>query len=645
MPDAPTPPERETRRGRAWRHLTAVENRTWVLRGVAATAILCVLSGQALVAFVADEQPVIAPIWLSDVGALLADGIVARAEIGGDEQTVALVVYPDRHTDALKYVDAYIEAIDGDEVARPTGEQELRLVTPFPIGSGDEQTAALLESDVSVGALPKYQTSAAMRLIGSTLPIVLILVGAFFLMGRQGAGFTRFGAGGDIEVERPTTRFADVAGADEAVDELRDLVSYLTDPEVWRTSGARAPKGALLDGPPGTGKTLLARAVAGEAGVPFFAVSGADFVEMFVGVGAKRVRNLFAKAREAGRAVVFIDEIDAIGRQRSGGGGVPGNEETERTLNQLLVEMDGFDDHTELLVLAATNRADTLDDALVRPGRFDRRVSVNAPDITGREAILAVHARDKQLADDVDLASFAARTQGMTGASLENLLNTAALLAAKDSRTVLRGEDLEEALQRVVLGRARTTAVVSDEDRTITAWHEAGHAIAALAQPAANDPVTVTIVPRGHAGGVTWMSGNDRMFTTRTEAVATLVTAMAGRAAEEMLLGMDNFTTGPSSDLQAATATATAMITTLGMGTRLAVVDERRHQAGAGPDWVDDAIEALLVGALKGARALLARERVAFDTLIERLLDQGTVTQSGIDALRPLLAAATADVD
>jgi cell division protease FtsH len=458
------------------------------------------------------------------------------------------------------------------------------------------------------------------------LLILALLVWYLSSTGRPG-GRSRYGP-----VEVPDTGFDQVAGVDEAVAELRQLVDYLHDPHRFQIAGARAPKGVLLEGPPGTGKTLLARAVAGEAGVAFFAVSGSDFVETFAGLGARRVRDLFARARKAKQAVVFIDEIDAIGRSRSTGDGSSATSERENTLNALLVEMNGFED-SAIIVLAATNRSDMLDAALTRPGRFDRKVTVPAPDAAGRRDILAVHAADKQFDATVDLVLLARRTPGMTGAELENLLNTAALEAAAHARSVITADDVEQALQTVALGRARTSAVVADEDRTITAWHEAGHTIAALMLDAAQDPVTVTIVPRGPSGGTTWMSGSDRQFLTRRQALAQLTVKLAGRAAEELLLDGD-YTQGAAGDLQAATDQALTMVTSYGMGGTLSSLSAERYQAGGSSGAVDQAVEALLGDALSDARVLLERFRGELEQLVGWLLEDETVAADRLEHLR-----------
>lgn len=424
----------------------------------------------------------------------------------------------------------------------------------------------------------------------------------------------------------PETRFSDVAGCKEAIEDLQEIVDALRYPERFRAVGARTPKGALLVGPPGTGKTLLARAVAGEAGVPFFAAAGSDFVEMYVGVGARRVRDVFERARKAGRAIVFIDEIDAVGRRRSEGAVSGGDQEHENTLISLLNELDGFKD-TQVVLLAATNRPDVLDPALIRPGRLDRRVQVGLPDVREREEILAVHSRGKPLAEDVSLATLARRTPGMSGAQLEQVCNEAALVAARADRTSINSADFDDAVAYVVMGRARRSAQVTELDRRVTAWHEAGHTVAALRVPFAEAPVAVSIVPRGVAGGVTWTPGSDSQILTRDQLRARLVVALAGRAAEELLLGGE-FTAGASGDLEQATQMARAMVDRLGMtGRGLAV----RTQAPS--DLSDVAVEQLLQDALQGATAVLSANRDLLEAIAAALLERDDLGEEDLREL------------
>lgn len=433
----------------------------------------------------------------------------------------------------------------------------------------------------------------------------------------------------------PQVTFADVAGCDEAIEDMKELVDFLKYPERFAKVNAKPPKGALLVGPPGTGKTLLARAVAGEANVPFYNVAGSDFVEMYVGVGAKRVRDLFkkAKAHKEG-AIVFIDEIDAVGRQR--GNGMPGsgsNQEQENTLNSLLVELDGFE-KTKVIVIGATNREDILDKALMRPGRLDRKIQVPLPDRNGRERILRVHAENKPCDDSVDLTFIAKRTPGMSGADLEQLVNEAAMSAARVDRDYITNADFDNAIATITMGKERKSAIVSDEDRLLTAWHEAGHAMCGLLQEDALKPVSISIVPRGAAGGVTHFPSRDSGYITRRQAYAQLVTAMGGMAAEQMYIGEGEFTTGPSSDLQQASNLALAMITQFGMGESLLVKsDVILSVSNEASDEALQEADELLRQALKDANELLNSHSHIMKNFVEALLEYETLTNEQIQEI------------
>ncbi len=525
----------------------------------------------------------------------------------------------------------------------------------FPAGYAPRLTDRLLADKVSVTAAAATTGTGGQGASGGEWMIAMLVL---FMVAMIGVGTVRrrlggrggggaaprglrpqsptnpagFAKGRGEQAQVPATRFDDVAGVDEAVDVFRELVAYLRDPEPFKAAGADLPHGYLLVGPPGTGKTLLARAVAGEAGVPFFAVGASEFVESYVGVGAARVRSLFDRARAVPAAIVFVDELDAIGRSRSAHA-VPGNEERESTLNQLLVEMDGFGGSGSVVVLAATNRPDILDAALLRPGRFDRQIAVPSPDRLGRARILGLYLERRSVADDIDVASLSRRTSGFTGADLSNLVNTAALLAVRAGTGVITTAELDEALATVALGPARTSAVVADEDRRITAWHETGHALVGLWLEDADDPITVSIVPRGPAGGVTWFPGHDAPFMTRRQAKAQLAVAMAGRAAEELLLG-DDFTQGGAQDFRAATDLARRMVTEYGMGSiGPGYVPPEETHIGVLAERVHDATEELLYEALSTARSLLGPARATIERVVERLLDEEALDTAALAAL------------
>ena len=484
------------------------------------------------------------------------------------------------------------------------------------------------------------------------LLVPALLLGGFmwWLLSRMGGG--RGGAMGfgrsKAKVgskEMPDVTFDDVAGEDEAVEELEEIREFLSEPEKFRAVGAKIPKGVLLYGPPGTGKTLLAKAVAGEAGVPFFSMAASEFVEMFVGVGASRVRDLFDQAKENAPAIIFVDEIDAVGRHRGSGTG-GGHDEREQTLNQLLVEMDGFDANTNVILIAATNRPDVLDPALLRPGRFDRQVSVEAPDMAGRAAILKVHAKGKPLTDDVDLDLVAKRTPGFTGADLANVLNEAALLTARSNAHLIDNRALDEAIDRVIAGPQKRTRVMRDHEKRVTAYHEAGHALCAAAG-AYSDPVTkVTILPRGRALGYTQvMPQDDKYSTTRNELLDQLVYAMGGRAAEEIIFR--DPTTGASNDIEKATATARKMVTDYGMTSAVGAVKLGTTESetvlglnATSRDFseqvaatVDTEVRGLLDAAHREAWEILTRNRAVLDKLAEELLSRETLLEKDLERI------------
>ena len=509
----------------------------------------------------------------------------------------------------------------------------------------------LQDNGVEITAAPPEQPAWWMSLLGSAIPIIILVVLFFFIMQQtQGGGgrVMNFGKSraklmgeGNVKVS-----FKDVAGAEEAKQELEEVVEFLKDPGKFTTIGAKIPKGVLLAGPPGTGKTLLAKAVAGEAGVPFFTLSGSDFVEMFVGVGASRVRDLFTQAKKNAPCIIFIDEIDAVGRQRGAGLG-GGHDEREQTLNQLLVEMDGFGANEGIITIAATNRPDILDPALLRPGRFDRQVIVGRPDLRGREAILKVHARNKPLADDVDLKTIAKKTPGFTGADLNNLLNEAALLAARLNKKVITMAEVEEASEKVSMGPERRSHIVSEKDRKLTAYHESGHAIVAHLLPHADPVHKVTIIPRGAAGGYTMMLPTEEQnYKTKSQLLADIRVALGGRIAEALIL--DEISTGASGDLQSVTNTARAMVTRWGMSDELGpiVFGEQQEQVFLGKNLghernyseeiaakIDSEIHRIVEEAYKDVTKLLSENEKFLHDMANALLEEETIDSKAVDNL------------
>ena len=469
---------------------------------------------------------------------------------------------------------------------------------------------------------------------GLLILVLLWIIINYFLNKRKEAKKTSLKKDIEDKANIPTTRFADVAGADEAVEDMQELVAFLKNPERYQALGAKSPKGALLVGPPGTGKTMLARAVAGEAGVPFYNVAGSDFVEMYVGVGAKRVRELFEKARKHPEgAIVFIDEIDAIGRSRSSSNTSNTNSEQENTLNALLVELDGFT-QSKVVILGATNRDDLLDKALLRPGRLEKKVHVPLPDRAGRERILNVHSISKPLDSSVDIGLIARRTPGLSGAELAQVVNEAAMTAGRDSRETITDKDFDEAIALVTMGKGRKSAVVSDEDKLLTAWHEAGHAICGLVQDDAMNPVAISILPRSFAGGVTHFPQRDSGYMTRKQAYSQLVTAMGGMAAEQLHFGEGEFTTGPSSDLEQGSRLAFSMVTQYGMGESLFVKSEGILRASdtATDESLKEA-ENLLRKALEDAKTILKSHAKLVNAFVDALLERETLSDIEIKEL------------
>lgn len=507
-------------------------------------------------------------------------------------------------------------------------------------------TELLLQNDVKVVVDP--EPPGFWDLVVGFLPWLLIFGFMFFVIMQMQSGGSRimqFGRSKAKQVtkDQPKVTFEDVAGLEEAIEELGEIKDFLQSPDKFRAMGAKIPKGVLLYGPPGTGKTLLARAVAGEAEVPFFSISGSDFVEMFVGVGASRVRDLFEKAKSSAPAIVFIDEIDAVGRHRGAGLG-GGHDEREQTLNQLLVELDGFDVAGGVIVIAATNRPDILDPALLRPGRFDRQVVVDRPDLKGRHAILDVHAKGKPISDEVDMEALARQTPGFTGADLANLINEGALLAARRGQDLVGPPELEEAIDRVIAGPERKSRVMSDQEKKVTAYHEGGHALVGFALPNADPIHKVTIIPRGRAGGYTLaLPMEDRNYMRRSELTDQLAMLMGGRAAEELIF-VDP-TTGASNDIEKATEQARRMVMDYGMSDQLGPMKYGKNSAEVflGRDYssqqdysnevaaaIDDEVRALLGQAHDEARRILTTHIEALHRLAERLIEVETLSAEEI---------------
>jgi cell division protease FtsH len=596
------------------------------------------------------KQTLEAPLPYSAFKEQVANGNVSQVRIVGDEVTgtfVHAIVWP-----AAKPADAKTageEPKAGEERTASAGQKPatyLTFRTAFPSTVGDVSLMPLLEAHHVVTDVVVPSTPWLPLMLTNGLPIVLmvLLIG---WMGRQAtrsqAGMFGFGRNKArrYSEDRPKVTFADVAGADEAKADLSEVVDVLRHPRKYIELGARLPRGVLLVGPPGTGKTLLARAVAGEAGVPFFSISGSEFVEMFVGVGASRVRDLFVQAKAAEPAIVFVDELDAVGRRRGAGVGAT-NDEREQTLNQLLVEMDGFDEHQQVILLAATNRPDVLDPALLRPGRFDRQIVVPLPDWRGREGILRIHTRHLHLAVDVDLERLARTTTGLSGADLANLSNEAALGAARHDRTEVTMEDFEQAWDKIVLGAERTS-VLTPHDRRVVAYHEGGHAVVAWLTPAADPVRKVTIVSHGRALGVTEQRPTEERYNySRTDLVARIDVMLGGRESEALVLG--DVTTGAENDLVQATRLARRMITRWGMGSLGPVAfqtDEDQpflgYQLAQGRDYsdstaarIDQEVEHMIALRQEAVRQLLTEARERLDTLAQALLTDETVREDAL---------------
>ncbi len=508
-------------------------------------------------------------------------------------------------------------------------------------------------SKVAIEVTPPSPWAGILNVLYIILPVIL-LGGLFWFIFRQAQGSNNaamaFGKSKArmFSGEHPTVTFEDVAGIDESKEELKEVVEFLKEPQKFIQLGARIPKGVLLVGPPGTGKTLLAKAVSGEAGVPFFSISGSEFVEMFVGVGASRVRDLFDQAKRHSPCIVFVDEIDAVGRQRGAGLG-GSHDEREQTLNQMLVEMDGFDTDTNVIVVAATNRPDILDPALLRPGRFDRRITLDRPDMRGREAILRVHARGKPFEPNVDLGAIARGTPGFVGADLENLINEAAILSARRNKKAIGQPELEEAIERVIMGPERKSRLISAEEKRIIAYHEAGHAVVVTAIPEADPVQKITIVGRGQAGGATWFRPeDDRILTSRKKMVAQLAGALGGRGAEELVF--DDITSGASNDLEQVTRMARAMVTRFGMSAQMGSmvygqkeeliflgreISEQRDYSEAVAEQIDREVRRRVDEAYNQALSILREYRDKLDAIANKLLEVETLTRDEFEKIFP----------
>jgi cell division protease FtsH len=558
---------------------------------------------------------------------------------------VARVVIEDNNTLRIIYTDGDVDGVESYKETDSTLVAQL-----LALGVTPEQ---LSPENVTIEVKPPSQWAGVISGALYILP-VLFMAGVLWFIFRQAQGSNNaamsFGKSRArmFSGEHPTVTFQDVAGVEESKQELAEVVEFLKEPQKFIQLGARIPKGVLLVGPPGTGKTLLAKAVSGEAGVPFFSISGSEFVEMFVGVGASRVRDLFDQAKRHSPCIVFVDEIDAVGRQRGAGLG-GSHDEREQTLNQMLVEMDGFDTDTNIIIIAATNRPDILDPALLRPGRFDRRVTLDRPDMKGREAILRVHVKGKPLDPSVDLGSLARGTPGFVGADLENLVNEGAILAARRNKKAIGQIDLEEAIERVVMGPERKSRLISDEEKRIIAYHEAGHAVVMNAIPEADPVQKITIVGRGQAGGLTWYRPeDDRILTSRKKMVASLAGLLGGRVAEELVF--DDITSGASNDIERVTQVARMMVTRMGMSNEMGLmtygqkeeliflgreISEQRDYSEAIAEKIDSEVRRLVDDSYKLTKKLLTKYRDRLDAVAQKLLEVETLTREEFEAIFP----------
>lgn len=593
--------------------------------------LLLVAIGAMLYVGLRQDSGATQPLTINELASDIQSGSVARVIIQSDD-SVHVVYKSGKEADSHK------------ESTATLVDQLVALgVTP----------AQLSAQSIQIEVRPPSQWAGILNSLLYILPVIL-MAGVLWFIFRQAQGSNNaamaFGKSRArmFSGEHPTVTFEDVAGVEESKQELAEVVEFLKEPQKFIQLGARIPKGVLLVGPPGTGKTLLAKAVSGEAGVPFFSISGSEFVEMFVGVGASRVRDLFDQAKRHSPCIVFVDEIDAVGRQRGAGLG-GSHDEREQTLNQMLVEMDGFDTDTNVIIIAATNRPDILDPALLRPGRFDRRVTLDRPDVKGREAILRVHVKGKPLDPVVDLGSLARGTPGFVGADLENLVNEGAILAARRNKKSIGQPELEEAIERVVMGPERKSRLISDEEKRIIAYHEAGHAVVANAIPEADPVQKVSIVGRAQAGGVTWFRPDeDRLLYSRKKLLANLAYALGGRVAEELVF--DDITSGASNDIEQVTRMARTMVTRLGMSSELGPlqygqkeeliflgreISEQRDYSEAVAEKIDDETRKIVEQSYNLAKRLLNEYREKLDAVANKLLEVETITREEFEALFP----------
>ena len=597
--------------------------RIWLVVGIVVLLLFVVIFAQP------SNTPRGSSITLDRLAEAIQDGNVVSVEIrGGSDVLVEL----ENNTNAYYYKERETNLVTALMNFGVTSEQLARVT--FKETPGDNMTGLLFQLVVAI-----VPTLIIVWLLWRMMRSVRTGQDQALSFGRSRARVVR-------DMERPQVTFADVAGAEEAKQELAEVVEFLKEPEKFIRLGARIPKGVLMVGPPGTGKTLMARAVAGEAGVPFFSISGSEFVEMFVGVGASRVRDLFERAKAEAPAIVFVDEIDAVGRHRGAGLG-GGHDEREQTLNQILVEMDGFETGTNVIIIAATNRPDILDPALLRPGRFDRKVVMDNPDLKGRQDILKVHAKGKPLAADVDLEAIAKITPGFSGADLENLINEAAILAARRNKKSIGMSELQESMERVIMGPERKTRVISDKEKKSIAYHEAGHAILHHLLEHANPVHKITIVPRGRAGGyVLSLPESDIFLRSREEFEDQIVAAMGGRAAEEIIF--NQFTTGASNDLQVSTSMARSMVTQYGMSDTLGPrtfgggtgslflgrdLYEQRDYSEQAAEEIDNEVKRIVQSCYTRAKSILTENRDKLDSIAAILIEQETLERTEFEEL------------